>query len=76
MLKQKKNIGLINPNWAMNENIKSIIPTLIISNYNYKSSAKDKYQEVLQIVRNKEGSEFLENINTYNYTIDNDLTAW
>ncbi|MEA3494807.1 MAG: hypothetical protein U9R42_02105, partial [Bacteroidota bacterium] len=40
MLIQKQKIGLICPNWVIPKKIKDIIPVLIISEYNYKSSAK------------------------------------
>lgn len=45
MLEQKKKYGLINPHWKTPA-IKDIVPVLIISEYNYRSTAKIKYQEV------------------------------
>ncbi|ODS29924.1 MAG: hypothetical protein SCARUB_04976, partial [Candidatus Scalindua rubra] len=56
--------------------ISGIIPVLIISEYNYRSSAKSKYQEVLDFVRVKKGSDFLKNIVTYNYTTQVGLVDW
>ncbi len=75
MLEQKKKIGLINPNWK-NPKIKNVIPVLIISDYNYKSTAKVKYQEILEFVKLSKGNGFLKEIRTYNYTSQNGLTPW
>ena len=75
-LKQKQTIGLINSSWKIPEKLKEIIPVLILSEYNYKSSAKDKYCEIMDICREKLGSDFLQNIKTYNYTSENGLTTW
>jgi hypothetical protein len=75
MLKQKKEYGLINPHWKTPE-IKDIVPVLIISEYNYRSTAKIKYQEVMDFVRSRKTSSFLANIKTYNYTTQNGLTPW
>ena len=76
MLEQKQKIGLINKNWSKPACIKDIIPVLIISEYNYKSSSKTKFDEILQISRNKFGPNFLNNIQTYNYTQTKGLTNW
>lgn len=76
MLEQKQRIGLINKNWSKPACIKDIIPVLIISEYNYKSSSKTKFDEVLQISRTKFGPNFLSNIKTYNYTQANGLSNW
>jgi len=75
MLEQKQKIGLISPLWKKPQSIKEIIPVLIISEYNYKRSAKDKYMEIMNICRVKFGKTFLQNIKTYNYT-SNTLTNW
>jgi|LGOV01.1.fsa_nt_gb hypothetical protein len=75
MLGQKKRIGLINPEWNASD-IRDIVPVLIVSEYNDRSSAKMKYQEIMGFVRAKKGASFLESIKTYNYTIKNGLTAW
>jgi len=72
---QKQEIGLINPDWKMPKP-KRIIPILIISDYNYKSSAKQKYEEVMDFVRARKGESFLANIKTYNYTTENGLRSW
>jgi hypothetical protein len=76
MLAQKKKIGLINPQWKTPARIKQIIPVLIISCYNYNSSAKDKYNEVLKIIRQKLGNSFLGDIQTFNYTTSKGLLPW
>lgn len=76
MLEQKQKIGLINPKWAKPKNIKDIIPVLIISEYNYKSSAKTKYDEILKFTRKQLGYKFLCNLQTYNFTLKNGLLKW
>lgn len=76
MLEQKQKIGLINPNWKKPNCIKDIIPVLIISEFNYKSSAKTKFDEILQFTRNQLGSSFLHNLQTYNFTMKNGLSKW
>lgn len=76
MLEQKKNIGLINRDWKKPNCIKDIIPVLIISEFNYKSSAKTKFNEILQFTREKTESNFLNNLKTLNYTSENGLSNW
>jgi hypothetical protein len=76
MLEQKQKIGLINPNWKKPNCIKDIIPVLIISEFNYKSSAKTKFDEILQFTRKQIGSNFLNNIQTFNFTMKNGLSNW
>ena len=68
MLEQKQKIGLINPNWKKPNSIKEIIPVLIISEFNYNSSAKEKFNEILMISREQLGKGFLNNLQTFNYT--------
>lgn len=75
MLKQKKSIGLINPLWKQ-VSFKSIIPVLVISEYNKLSSAKNKFEEIMNICREEHGSQFLRNLKIFNYTQDNGLTDW
>ncbi len=76
MLEQKQKIGLINPNWKKPNCIKDIIPVLIISEYNYKSSAKTKFDEILHITRKQLGINFLDNLQTFNFTMKNGLSNW
>jgi hypothetical protein len=76
MLAQKKKIGLINPLWKTPEKIKEIIPVLVVSEYKYKGSAKQKFDEVLQNLRQKFGNSFLRNIQKYNYTTSKGLAPW
>jgi hypothetical protein len=76
MLEQKQKIGLINPNWKKPKSIKDIIPVLIISEFNYKSSAKTKFDEILQFSRKQLGTSFLNNLQTFNFTIKNGLSNW
>lgn len=76
MLEQKQKIGLINPNWKKTNSIKDIIPVLIISEFNYKSSAKTKFEEILQFTREQLGSNFLNNLKTFNFTMKSGLSNW
>jgi len=75
MLRQKQDINLINPLWS-SASIKSIIPVLIISEYNYKSSAQEKFTEIMKICKAQEGPGFLSNLRTFNYTQANGLNKW
>lgn len=75
MLEQKQKIGLINPGWKKPDRINEIIPVLIISEYNYRSSAKEKFNEILQITRNQEGPKFLSNLRKYKFTQEHDLSV-
>ena len=76
MLDQKKNLGLINPNWTAPKSIKQIVPVLIIANYNYKSSAKQTFDIVMQQVKSQFGFNFLLNLKTYNFEIGPHITNW
>ncbi len=76
MLIQKQKIGLICPNWVIPKEIKNIIPVLIISEYNYKSSAKQKFDEILTFSKKQLGSSFLNNLLMYNYTEKEGLQKW
>ncbi len=83
MLEQKQKIGLINPYWKKPENIKDLIPVLIISNYNYDTrepnsryDTKSKFDEILQLTKKQLGSSFLNNLRTLNYNKDNGLAYW
>lgn len=77
MLEQKQRIGLINPNWKKPNSIKEIIPVLIISEFNYKSSAKTKFDEILQFARKQFGTSFLNNLQTFNFIADDKcLSNW
>ena len=53
MLEQKQKIGLINPNWKKPNCIKEIIPVLMISEFNYKSSAECKFKEIFTDCKDK-----------------------
>lgn len=75
MAEQKKRIGLINPEWEIPK-LKDIVPVLIISEYNYKSKAKEKYYEVMEFLRTRKRSSFLKNIKTYNFTLQDGLNPW
>lgn len=76
MLEQKQRIGLINENWKKQEFSGKIIPVLIISNSNVKSSACTKFYEILEFCKKYKGSDFLENLQTYSYTTDGGLVPW
>lgn len=75
LAEQKQEIGLINPEWKIPEP-KRIIPVLIISEYNYNSSAKLKFDEVLNFSRSRKGNSFLGGIQTYNFTTQDGLIPW
>ncbi len=75
MIEQKKKIGLINSKWSVPKII-GIFPILIISDLNYKSSAKIKYKEIISFVRERIGPSFLKEIRTYNYTTTEGITTW
>lgn len=76
MLEQKQKIGLINPIWKKPNFIRDIIPVLIISEYNYNSSAKIKFNEILNFTKIQLGSNFLNNLKTFNFTLDHGLSNW
>lgn len=76
MLFQKQKIGLISPLWKKPKTIKSIIPLLIISEYNYASTAKMKFDEILSFSQKQLGSAFLNNLLMYNYTENRGLLKW
>lgn len=76
MLNQKQKIGLINPNWVAPKKIKNIIPVLIISEYNYRSSAKQKFDEILAFSKKQLGTKLLDGLLMYNYTEKQGLKKW
>ena len=76
MLEQRQKIGLINPDWTKPNSIKNIIPVLIISEHNYKSSAKTKFEEILRFTRKQLGTGFLNDLQTFNFTLKNGLSNW
>lgn len=75
MLEQKKRIGLVNPNWKTPKLSGKVIPVLVISNPNYRSSAYEKFQEILDICKKEKGDEFLKDLRTYSYTSSEGLKA-
>jgi len=76
MLEQKQKMGLINPGWVKPPKLKDIIPVLIISEYNYNSSSKTKFDEILNITRDELGDDFLSHLQKFNFTLKNGLTQW
>lgn len=76
MLEQKQKIGLINPDWKNPKTIKEIIPILMISEYNYKASAKQKFDETFTFSKKQLGANFLKNLVTYNFTEKYGLQQW
>lgn len=76
MFEQKQRIGLINEKWKKPELSGRIIPVLIISNPNIKSSACTKFYEILEFCKKSKGSDFLRNLKTYSYTTDGGLVPW
>ena len=76
MLIQKQKIGLICSNWVIPNKLKDIIPVLIISEYNYNSSAKHKFDEILSFSKQQLGSRFLNSLLIYNYIEKEVLQEW
>jgi hypothetical protein len=79
MLEQKQKIGLIHPEWLIPRKVNQLIPVLIISEFNEKSTAKDNFLEVMEIARKElDDPIFLKNRRIYNYTLKTGLTplAW
>lgn len=72
---QKQEIGLINPGWKIPKPNR-IIPVLIISDYNYKSTAKKKFEEVMDHLRYWKHTSVLKDLQTYNFTLQDGLTPW
>lgn len=67
MFEQKQRIGLINPEWSKPSTIKSLIPVLIISEYNEKSVSREYFRNILKFVRKATNNQdFLNNIKIYN----------
>jgi hypothetical protein len=74
MLTQKQRMGLIHPGWRIPPKLKGIVPVLIISNYNRRSSAKEKFNEIITKVRNiLHDKEFLLNLKVYSFSEDEGL---
>jgi len=74
MLVQKQMMGLINPEWRIPQELKGITPVLIISNYNRRSSAKVKFAEIIEFVRNtRNDTAFLTNLQVYSFSEDDGL---
>ena len=68
IIKQKKEIGLISNNFPEVKLNGKIVPILIIAEYNPKSSAIKKFEDVLQICREKlEENVFLSDLEVYEY---------
>lgn len=76
MLKQKKELGLINPSWTMPTRINKIIPVLVISDYSSRSSAKTKFNEILNFSKQHLGQDFLLGLQSYHFTKDKTLERW
>ncbi len=78
MFKQRQEIGLINSNWTVPKisEKNKIVPVLIVAEPNHKSSAKEKFNEILDICREDLGADFLKNIRIYDYTTEKGLVFW
>lgn len=75
-LMQKQKIGLVNPDWKVPTLTGKIIPALIVADLKPKSTAKEKFYEILEICRKVEGDEFLKDLVAYDYTPDEGLVLW
>jgi predicted NUDIX family phosphoesterase len=68
MIKQKKAMGLISSNFPEVNLSCRIVPMLVIAQFNPRSSALDKFNEVLQICRQKlNDNAWLSNLKVYEY---------
>lgn len=76
MLSQKQRIGLINPDWKIPKLSGKLIPVLIVSYPNSKSSAMAKLESVLEICREEKGKDFLKDFRAYSYTSEDGLKPW
>lgn len=76
MLEQKQKIGLNCPTWKNPSSIGRIIPVLIVADYNERSTAKGKLDQVLDISRKELGTDFLKDLKAYNYVPNLGLTNW
>lgn len=72
IVEQKQRMGLIHKDWKIPAKITSIKPMLIISEYNPKSTGKEKFYEILAICREKFGETFLSNIEVRSYSCQQD----
>jgi len=74
MLNQRQKIGLINSDWHPPAAIKGILPVLIISKYNEKTTAKNNFFDILKIARNELlDKSFLSDLQIYQFSENNDL---
>lgn len=68
IVNQKKHIGLIPANFQFPNKINKIIPVLIISKYNNKSTGVKKFRKVLDICQDiLKNNKFLSDIQIYSY---------
>ena len=69
MLKQKQEMGLISKEFKVPSKLKDIIPVLMISNYKSNSVSKEKFQDVMTIIRTKSdfGENYLQNLKIVNF---------
>lgn len=77
MISQKARIGLLPSDHPKIEKIKNVIPALVISEYNPKSSASVKFNEVLQICKQElQDKSFLSNLLIYSFDDEGKLELW
>lgn len=75
MVGQKQDIGLIPNGWFASNRITELVPVLVISEYNSRSNAKDKFKDVIRECRSLHGDDFLEGFEVYGYTTDKGLQS-
>lgn len=73
MLTQKQKLGLINPDWIKPKLTGKIMPTLMIAEPNYASTAQDKFNKILSICRKEPNVNSLKNLQVYTYTEENGM---
>jgi hypothetical protein len=74
MIKQKKDMGLIPESFPTASPNGSLVPVLIIAEYNPISSAMDKFKSVLKICREEIDGGFLSELRIFNYSENGKLT--
>lgn len=76
MLHQKQSIGLIHPQWPKPKTIKGIIPWLVISASNNNSTAKARFNEVMNYAKRMFGQNFLATLEKKIYFPPDILINW
>lgn len=79
MLKQRQELGLISPNWTIQDSPRKkiqIIPVLIVAGPKHSLEAEKRLYKVLEKTRAKKGTEFLKDLQIFGYETDKGLIPW